>query len=97
MVGTSLGRACDTNPKCVGKLYLHPVQDVQQLRPSLTYLDAMSKKHKRVHGDDSDDDAPPPDPDDPPLASTTLKVSREHQYGHNILRVMFAGEEQVGV
>ncbi|KAG8700617.1 hypothetical protein FRC09_005844 [Ceratobasidium sp. 395] len=57
-----------------GKLYLHPIQDVQQLRPSLTYLDAAAKKHKRSRGaDDSDDEGPPPDPDEPVPAPTTPK------------------------
>jgi DNA-directed RNA polymerase-3 subunit RPC5 len=61
--------------KYVGKLYLHPVHDVQQLRPNLTYLDAMSKKQKRVRGDDSDNEGPPPDPDEPAPPPTIPKAS----------------------
>ncbi|KAG8763110.1 hypothetical protein FRC11_005962, partial [Ceratobasidium sp. 423] len=60
-----------------GKLYLHPVNDVLQLRPSLTYLDAMSKKQKRARGDDSDDEGPPPDPDEPPPPPTAPKEKKK--------------------
>ncbi|QRV75990.1 hypothetical protein RhiJN_04005 [Ceratobasidium sp. AG-Ba] len=49
-----------------GKLYLHRIHNVQQLRPSLTYLDAAARKQKRTRGGgDSDDEGPPPDPDEP--------------------------------
>ncbi|KAJ1311117.1 hypothetical protein OPQ81_009618 [Rhizoctonia solani] len=60
-----------------GKLYLHPVQNVLQLRPSLTYLDALSKKQKRARGDDSDDEGPPPDPDEPPPPPTAPKEKKK--------------------
>lgn len=75
MVSGPLWCSNGINLKHSGKLYLHPVQDVQQLRPSLTYLDAMSKKQKRVRGEDSDDDGPPPDPDEPAPPPTAPKVS----------------------
>ncbi|KAF6766335.1 DNA-directed RNA polymerase III subunit Rpc5 [Ephemerocybe angulata] len=49
-----------------GKLHLHPVTETHQFRPSLTYLDLLSRKNRRGGGNDSDsDDGPPPDPDDP--------------------------------
>lgn len=51
-----------------GQLHLHPVAETHQLRPTLTYLDAMSRKNKRRSGNGSDsdsDDGPPLDPDDP--------------------------------
>jgi len=51
-----------------GQLHLHPVTETHQLRPTLTYLDAISRKSKRRPGAGSDsdsDDGPPPDPDDP--------------------------------
>ncbi|TFK57311.1 hypothetical protein OE88DRAFT_1650956 [Heliocybe sulcata] len=56
-----------------GRLHLHPVSETYQLRPTLTYMDVLSRKSKRRTGagDDSDsDDGPPPDPDDeaPPPA-----------------------------
>jgi DNA-directed RNA polymerase-3 subunit RPC5 len=42
---------------------------MHQLRPTLTYLDALSRKNKRRTGgtgsDSDSDDGPPPDPDDP--------------------------------
>ncbi|CUA73926.1 hypothetical protein RSOLAG22IIIB_01447 [Rhizoctonia solani] len=60
-----------------GKLYLHPVHDVLQLRPSLTYLDAMSKKQKRARGEDSDDEGPPPDPDEPVPPPTAPKEKKK--------------------
>ena len=52
----------------IGQLHLHPVAETHQLRPTLTYLDALSRKNKRRTGAGSDsdsDDGPPPDPDDP--------------------------------
>jgi hypothetical protein len=76
MVSAILYRLFSIDLMHIGKLYLHPVQDVQQLRPSLTYLDAAAKKQKRARGgDDSDDDGPPPDPDEPAPAPTAPKVS----------------------
>jgi DNA-directed RNA polymerase III subunit RPC5 len=53
----------------IGQLHLHPISETHQLRPSLTYLDILSRKSKRARdGDISEsesDDGPPPDPDDP--------------------------------
>jgi len=52
---------------CLGKLHLHPISETHQLRPTLTYLDILSRKNKRNRGGDSDsdsDDGPPPDPDE---------------------------------
>ena len=51
----------------LGKLYLHPISQTHQFRPTLTYLDILSRKNKRSRGGDSDsdsDDGPPPDPDE---------------------------------
>lgn len=57
-----------------GKLHLHPVTETHQFRPTLTYLDALSRKSKRGGGNDSDsDEGPPPDPDDP----TPVTAKRE--------------------
>nr|GAT47867.1 predicted protein [Mycena chlorophos] len=58
-----------------GQLHLHPISETHQLRPTLTYLDALSRKNKRSRpGDDSDsDDGPPPDPDEPAPAPTPKK------------------------
>jgi len=51
----------------LGKLHLHPISETHQFRPTLTYLDILSRKNKRSRGAGSDsdsDDGPPPDPDD---------------------------------
>lgn len=59
---------CKLNNDVTGQLHLHPVAETHQLRPTLTYLDAMSRKNKRRTGNGSEsdsDDGPPPDPDDP--------------------------------
>ena len=61
----------------VGRLHLHPVSETHQLRPTLTYLDVLSRKSKRSRGDDSDsDDGPPPDPDEPAPAPTAKKEKK---------------------
>jgi DNA-directed RNA polymerase III subunit RPC5 len=49
---------------------LHPIGEIHQLRPTLTYLDILSRKNKRHRtgggGSDSESDGgPPPDPDEP--------------------------------
>ncbi|KAF7310734.1 hypothetical protein HMN09_00616400 [Mycena chlorophos] len=58
-----------------GQLHLHPISETHQLRPTLTYLDVLSRKNKRSRpGDDSDsDDGPPPDPDEPAPAPALKK------------------------
>ena len=51
-----------------GALHLHPIDETHQLRPTLTYLDALNRKSRRGRGADSDpessDDGSPPDPDE---------------------------------
>ena len=51
-----------------GRLHLHTISETHQLRPTLTYMDYLSKKNKRSRagaGSESDsDDGPPPDPDE---------------------------------
>jgi len=58
-----------------GHLHLQPISETHQFRPTLTYLDIMSRKSRRSRGDagsdEDSDDGPPPDPDDPPLVQTT--------------------------
>ena len=60
---------------CLGHLHLHPISELHQFRPTLTYLDMQSKKNKRSRagaGSESEsDEDPPPDPDDAPVASTS--------------------------
>jgi DNA-directed RNA polymerase-3 subunit RPC5 len=53
-------------------LHLHPVSEIHQFKPSLTYLDVLSRptRRKASDSDDSEDDGPPPDPDEPAPAPT---------------------------
>lgn len=64
-----------------GKLHLHPISETHQLRPTLTYVDVLSRKSKRPRGggsDDDSDDGPPPDPDDPtPIVSSPPKKDKK--------------------
>ncbi|KAI0318482.1 DNA-directed RNA polymerase III subunit Rpc5 [Amylostereum chailletii] len=67
-----------------GHLHLHPVAETHQLRPTLTYLDALSKKSKRSRGgggwDSDSDEGPPPDPDEalpPPVVKKEKKPTGE--------------------
>jgi len=62
-----------------GQLHLHPISETHQLRPTLTYMDVLSRKSKRHRGGDSDDDSddgPPPDPDEPPPAPAPKKEKK---------------------
>lgn len=50
-----------------GRLHLVPISETHQFRPTLTYLDIISRKTRRSRGGGSDsesDDGPPPDPDE---------------------------------
>ncbi|KII93234.1 hypothetical protein PLICRDRAFT_100887 [Plicaturopsis crispa FD-325 SS-3] len=68
-----------------GQLHLHPISETHQLRPTLTYLDILSRKNKRSRGggagsDSDSDDGPPPDPDEPapaPVAKKEKKAAGE--------------------
>lgn len=62
-----------------GKLHLHPISETHQLRPTLTYLDILSKKTRRSRGTGSgsdSDDGPPPDPDEPAPLNTIKKEKK---------------------
>lgn len=63
---------------CLGKLYLHPISETHQLRPSLTYMDILTRRSRRRAGEDEDsDEGPPPDPDEPaplPIVKKEKKV-----------------------
>ena len=64
----------------IGHLHLHPISQTHQFRPTLSYLDVLSRKSRRTRGagDDSDsDDGPPPDPDDPTPVATTSKKEKQ--------------------
>ncbi|KAK2461807.1 hypothetical protein APHAL10511_006270 [Amanita phalloides] len=59
-----------------GCLHLHPISELHQFRPTLTYLDVHLRKNRRSKtgaGSESEsDDDPPPDPDEVPT-TTSLK------------------------
>ncbi|KAH7106729.1 hypothetical protein BKA62DRAFT_684926 [Auriculariales sp. MPI-PUGE-AT-0066] len=50
-----------------GEIHLHPISRTMQFRPTMTYLDIISRKArpKRSGADSDSDDGPPPDPDEP--------------------------------
>jgi len=57
-------------------LHLHPISQTHQLRPTLTYLDALNRKSRRTRGIDSDSDASDgtlPDPDEASPVSVPKK------------------------
>ncbi|KAJ7071225.1 DNA-directed RNA polymerase III subunit Rpc5 [Mycena amicta] len=62
-----------------GQLHLHPITETHQMRPTLTYLDVLSRKNKRSRaGSDSDsDEGPPPDPDEPMPAPVPVKKEKK--------------------
>ncbi|KAH7915401.1 hypothetical protein BJ138DRAFT_1142006 [Hygrophoropsis aurantiaca] len=57
-----------------------PINEMHQFRPTLTYLDYMSRKTRKARaggGSDSDsDDGPPPDPDEAVIAPQPKKEKR---------------------
>ncbi|EAU92854.1 hypothetical protein CC1G_03641 [Coprinopsis cinerea okayama7 len=59
-----------------GKLHLQPVSQTHQFRPTLTYLDAQSRKTRKGGYDSDSDDGPPPDPDDPNPVVVTKKEKK---------------------
>lgn len=64
-----------------GRLYLHPISQMHQLRPTLTYMDVFHRKSSRksrggADTESDDDDGPPPDPDDP---TPLLPVAKEQK------------------
>jgi DNA-directed RNA polymerase-3 subunit RPC5 len=64
-----------------GALHLHPINETHQLRPTLTYLDALNRKSRRSRGTDSDAESsdgspPPPDPDDASPVSSPKKAKK---------------------
>ncbi|GBE78334.1 hypothetical protein SCP_0112190 [Sparassis crispa] len=63
-----------------GQLHLHPISETHQLRPTLTYMDILTRKNKRGRGgegsDDDSDDGPPPDPDEPAPAPAPKKEKK---------------------
>lgn len=66
----------------LGHLHIHPISQTHQLRPTLTYLDVISRKSRRsrgvngAEGDSDSDDGPPPDPDDPTPAAPVVRKEK---------------------
>lgn len=70
-----------------GKLNLHPIKETHQFRPTLTYLDILSRRNRRGRqgGSDSEsDDGPPLDPDDPLPVETPKKEKKSTGPGKEI-------------
>ncbi|KAF5390247.1 hypothetical protein D9757_002797 [Collybiopsis confluens] len=68
------------------ELHLHPIDSTHQFRPTLTYLDSLSRRTKRQGGADSDsdsDDGPPPDPDDPSSPAVAPKRKEKKVAGES--------------
>ncbi|KAF7791960.1 hypothetical protein EIP86_002986 [Pleurotus ostreatoroseus] len=62
-----------------GKLHLHSISETHQFRPTLTYMDILTRKTKRrgsAGSDDDSDDGPPPDPDEPAPAPAPKKEKK---------------------
>ncbi|KZT06839.1 uncharacterized protein LAESUDRAFT_652473 [Laetiporus sulphureus 93-53] len=63
-----------------GQLHLHPINEVHQFRPTLTYMDVLSRKSRRHRpggeSDEESDEGPPPDPDEPVPAPALKKVKK---------------------
>jgi DNA-directed RNA polymerase-3 subunit RPC5 len=60
-------------------LHLHPLNETHQLRPTLTYLDALNRKSRRSRGTDSDSDSSdgsPPDPEEVSPVSSLKKAKK---------------------
>ena len=62
--------------KSQGRLSLHPIAEVLQLRPTLTYMDHLSRKKGGRAGNDSgsEDDGPPQDADE--VAADVIKKEK---------------------
>lgn len=63
-------------------MHLHPISETHQFRPTLTYLDVLSRKSRPSRagagdGDFDSDDGPPPDPDDPTPAPAVVKKEKK--------------------
>ncbi|KAJ7102136.1 DNA-directed RNA polymerase III subunit Rpc5 [Mycena belliarum] len=83
-----------------GQLHLHPISETHQLRPTLTYLDILSRKSKRSRagGSDSDsDDGPPPDPDEPAPAPAPKKEKKASGEAREVQVTARKSEDKGGV
>jgi DNA-directed RNA polymerase III subunit RPC5 len=83
-----------------GTLHLHPLNETHQLRPTLTYLDALNRKGRRARGADSDSDSgdgsPPPDPDDVSPVSAPKKGKKPASEAKEVQVAARKAEERGG-
>jgi len=83
-----------------GTLHLHPLNETHQLRPTLTYLDALNRKSRRTRGADSDSDSgdgsPPPDPDDVSPVSAPKKGKKPASEAKEVQVAARKAEEKGG-
>ncbi|KAJ7107634.1 DNA-directed RNA polymerase III subunit Rpc5 [Mycena crocata] len=83
-----------------GQLHLHPISETHQLRPTLTYLDILSRKSKRSRGGGSDsdsDDGPPPDPDEPAPAPIPKKEKKPSGEAREVQVTARKSEDKGGI
>ncbi|KAA1468169.1 hypothetical protein DENSPDRAFT_814241 [Dentipellis sp. KUC8613] len=83
-----------------GHLHLHPISEVHQLRPTLTYLDTLTRKSRRGRGAGSDsdsDDGPPPDPDEPAPAPPPKKEKKSTTEAKEVQVAARKNEEKGGL
>ena len=67
----------------LGALHLHPIDETHQLRPTLTYLDALNRKSRRTRGADSDSESSDGSP--PPPILTRLPQLRSQRRARKLL------------
>ncbi|KAF9229454.1 hypothetical protein BS17DRAFT_771488 [Gyrodon lividus] len=83
-----------------GRLHLLPISETHQFRPTLTYLDIMSRKGRRSRGggggsDTESDDGPPPDPDEvPPVVAAPKKDKKPVEAKEVQVSVRKPGEDK---
>ncbi|KAK7064395.1 Sin-like protein conserved region-domain-containing protein [Favolaschia claudopus] len=83
-----------------GQLHLHPISETHQLRPTLTYLDILSRKNKRSRGGGSDsdsDDGPPPDPDEPAPPPVSKKEKKPAGEAREVQVTARKADDKAGV
>lgn len=80
-------------------MHLHPLNETHQLRPTLTYLDALNRKSRRSRGTDSDSDSSdgsPPDPDDLSPVSSPKKTKKPASEAKDVQVAARKAEEKGG-
>ena len=78
---------------------MHPFNETHQLRPTLTYLDALNRKNRRSRGGDSDSDSgggSPPEPDDASPVSAVKKGKKPASEAKEVQIAARKAEEKGG-